>query len=84
MIMCSIIVIIIIMIMFFSHPLPASNPGEGSRSESSSLDPGEVPGLPILSGLLHPEALWEGPLYWTLSFRGSVCGTPSRSHRNQH
>lgn len=42
----------------------------------SSVDPGEVPGPPVLSGLPHPEALWEGPLYRTLSVRGPVCGTP--------
>lgn len=75
--------IVIIMLSFLALP-PASNPGEGGRSESSSVDPGEVPGPPVLSGLPHPEALWEGPLYWTLSIRGSVCGTPSRSHRNGH
>lgn len=59
---------------------PALNPGEGGRSESSSVDPGKVPSPPVLSGLPHPETLWEGPLYWTLSIRGSICGTPSRSH----
>lgn len=48
------------------------------------MDPGEVPGPPVLSGLPHPEALWEGPLYWTLSVWGPVCGTPSCSHRNGH
>lgn len=46
----------------------------------SSVDPGEVPGPPVLSGLPHPEALWEGPLYRTLSVRGPVCGTPGRGH----
>lgn len=48
------------------------------------MDPGEVPGLTVLSRLPHPEALREGPLYWTLSIRGSVCGTPGRIYRNEH
>lgn len=48
------------------------------------MDPGKVPGPPVLPGLPHPEALWEGALYWTLNIRGSVSGTPSGSHRNGH
>lgn len=61
-----------------------SCPGEGGRSESSPLDPGKVPGPALLPGLPHPEALWEGALYRTLSIRRSVRGTPGGRHRNGH
>lgn len=68
---------------FFFLTLPL-NPGKGGTSENSSVDPGKAPGPAVHPGLLHPETLWEGSLYWTLSIRGSVSGAPRRDHRNQH
>lgn len=58
--------------------------GEGGRSESAPLDPGKVPGPPVLPGLPHPEALWKGAVYRTLSVWRSVRGTPGGCHRNGH
>lgn len=60
------------------------NPGKGGTSENPSVAPGKTPGPAVHPGLLHPETLWEGSLYRTLSVRGSVGGAPRRNHRNQH
>ena len=48
------------------------------------MDPRQVPGPALLSGLPHPEPLREGALHRPAGVRSAVCGAPGGGHRDGH